>query len=221
MLRKTKTGEFIIYAFLLFKQPYVPHIYVYIYQTCHRQRYTHYFIDMREATRFLSENNVSGDIDQIHHHSMRPLLSLFRRYFLASPGTNAVCTTTLVTRDIDTRVGGGSTTGRRVNVPRCVAREGGEGVESLIDPLLREYFFPPFLFLFSFIFSLFFSYHTHAATSSAPTFCPSSPLFGLCASVSFFFFPFSFSLPTVSRIFEAERERGMKNNACDLKCLTR
>lgn len=31
MLRKTKTGEFIIYAFLLFKQPYVPHIYIYIY----------------------------------------------------------------------------------------------------------------------------------------------------------------------------------------------
>lgn len=59
---------------------------------------------MREATRFLSENNVSDDIDQIHHHSMHPLLSPFRRYFLASPGTNAVCTTTLVTRDIDTRV---------------------------------------------------------------------------------------------------------------------
>lgn len=59
---------------------------------------------MREATRFLSENNVSGDIDQIHHHSMHPLLSPFRRYFLASPGTNAVCITTLVTRDIDTRV---------------------------------------------------------------------------------------------------------------------
>lgn len=143
---------------------------------------------MREATRFLSENNVSGDIDQIHHHSMRPLLSLFRRYFLASPGTNAVCTTTLVTRDIDTRVGGGSTTGRRVNVPRCVAR-GGRGVESLIDPLLREYFFSPFSFPFFFYFlSLFFLPYARRYFIRAYLLSFVSSLWSL--RFSFFFFSF-------------------------------
>lgn len=176
---------------------------------------------MREATRFLSENNVSGDIDQIHHHSMRPLLSLFRRYFLASPGTNAVCTTTLVTRDIDTRVGGGSTTGRRVNVPRCVAREGGRGWNRWSTLSCANIFFPLF-FSFFLLFSLSFF-----PTIRTPLLHPRLPfvlrLLSLVSALQFlfFFFPFSFSLPTVSRIFEAERERGMKNNACDLKCLTR
>lgn len=197
MLRKTKTGEFIIYAFLLFKQPYVPHvyIYIYIYQTCHRQRYTHYFIDMREATRFLSENNVSGDIDQIHHHSMRPLLSLFRRYFLASPGTNAVCTTTLVTRDIDTRVGGGSTTGRRVNVPRCVAR-GGRGGGIADRPSLARIFFFPLFFSFFLLFSLSFF-----PTIRTPLLHPRLPfvlrLLSLVSALQFLFFflfPFLFLL---------------------------
>lgn len=197
MLRKTKTGEFIIYAFLLFKQPYVPHIYIYIYQTCHRQRYTHYFIDMREATRFLSENNVSGDIDQIHHHSMRPLLSLFRRYFLASPGTNAVCTTTLVTRDIDTRVGGGSTTGRRVNVPRCVARRGrGGGIAD--RPSLARIFFSPFSFPFFFYFlSLFFLPYARRYFIRAYLLSFVSSLWSLRFSFFFFFFflfPFLFLL---------------------------
>lgn len=167
-------------------------IYIYIYQTCHRQRYTHYFIDMREATRFLSENNVSGDIDQIHHHSMRPLLSLFRRYFLASPGTNAVCTTTLVTRDIDTRVGGGSTTGRRVNVPRCVAR-GGEGDGIADRPSLARIFFSPFSFPFFFYFlSLFFLPYARRYFIRAYLLSFVSSLWSLRFSFSFFFSLFLF-----------------------------
>lgn len=171
------------------------YIYIYIYQTCHRQRYTHYFIDMREATRFLSENNVSGDIDQIHHHSMRPLLSLFRRYFLASPGTNAVCTTTLVTRDIDTRVGGGSTTGRRVNVPRCVAREGGRGWNRWSTLSCANIFFPLF-FSFFLLFSLSFF-----PTIRTPLLHPRLPfvlrLLSLVSALQFLFFflfPFLFLL---------------------------
>lgn len=73
------------------------------------------FIDIRaKRTRFLSENNVSG-----RYRSDPPLLSLFRRYFLASPRTNAVCTTTLVTRDIDTRVVARPGRGGKRS-PRCV-----------------------------------------------------------------------------------------------------
>lgn len=150
---------------------------------------------MREATRFLSENNVSGDIDQIHHHSMRPLLSLFRRYFLASPGTNAVCTTTLVTRDIDTRVGGGSTTGRRVNVPRCVAREGGRGWNRWSTLSCANIFFPLF-FSFFLLFSLSFF-----PTIRTPLLHPRLPfvlrLLSLVSALQFLFFflfPFLFLL---------------------------
>lgn len=73
--------------------------------------------------------------------------SLFRRYFLASPRTNAVCTTTLVI--LVTRGGGSTTEGKRS--PRC----GGVADRPLS---CANIFFFPFLFL------LF--YHTHASTSS-------------------------------------------------------
>lgn len=124
---------------------------------CHGQRYKALFHRYaRYATLFLIRKQCirwyrSGPPLSIH--------SLFRRYFLASPRTNAVCTTTLVILVTSTRGGGSTTEGKRS--PRC----GGIADRPLS---CANIFFFPFLFL------LF--YHTHASTSSAPTFCPSSPL---------------------------------------------
>lgn len=159
------------------------------------------FIDIRaKRTRFLSENNVSG-----RYRSDPPLLSLFRRYFLASPRTNAVCTTTLVTRDIDTRVVARPGRGGKRS-PRCVWG-GREGVESPIDPLSREYFFLSFPFLS-------FSIVRTPLPHSAPTFCPSSPLgFDFFLSPPFFFLLFVlFLVYFYVRVFVAKRETGVRNN---------
>lgn len=98
------------------------------------------FIDIRaKRTRFLSENNVSG-----RYRSDPPLLSLFRRYFLASPRTNAVCTTTLVTRDIDTRVVARPGRGGKRS-PRCVWG-GGRGWNRWSTLSRANIFFFPFPF---------------------------------------------------------------------------
>lgn len=114
---------------------------------CHGQRYKALFHRYaRYATLFLIRKQCirwyrSGPPLSIH--------SLFRRYFLASPRTNAVCTTTLVTLVTSTRGGGSTTEGKRS--PRC----GGVADRPLS---CANIFFFPFLFL------LF--YHTHASTSS-------------------------------------------------------
>lgn len=69
--------------------------------------------DGDQRAGFLSENNVSAGIDpRARKPTLRSAASpsrAFRRYFLASPGTNATRrTTTLVTGDIDTAEGGSS-----------------------------------------------------------------------------------------------------------------
>lgn len=155
------------------------------------------FIDIRaKRTRFLSENNVSG-----RYRSDPPLLSLFRRYFLASPRTNAVCTTTLVTRDIDTRVVARPGRGGKRS-PRCVW--GGEGGGGIADrPSLARIFFS-FLSL-----SLLF-HRTHAATSSLRAYLLSF----VSSRLRFFPLPPFFFSPirTVSGILLRSCIRGQKRN---------
>lgn len=162
------------------------------------------FIDIRaKRTRFLSENNVSG-----RYRSDPPLLSLFRRYFLASPRTNAVCTTTLVTRDIDTRVVARPGRGGKRS-PRCVWG-GGRGWNR------RSTLSRANIFFFPFPFSPFPSYARRYLTPRLPFVLrllsasifsspPSPPPF---FSLLFVLFLVYFYI----RVFVAKRETGVRNN---------
>lgn len=207
---RQKTGEFIIYAFLLFKQPYVP-------------RYIKRVID--KGTRTIS--SIFAKLLVSYPKTMYQVISIRST---TTPCTHPFPSSVVIFQHppvlmqsaprhsllvTSTR---GWQHGRRVNVPRCVAR----GMESLIDPLLREYFFFflffPFFLYFPFLFFFFLPYaRRYFIRAYLLSFV--SSLWSLRFN---FFFSFSFSLRTVSRIFrifEAERKRGMKNN--DLKCLTR
>lgn len=116
---------------------------------------------------------------------MHPPLSLFRRYFLASPGTNAVCTTTLVTRDIDTRVVA------RAEGKRSTLCRQGDGIADR-PSLARIFFFLPFLSLFSLFSFSFFLF----STIRTPLLHPRLPfvlrLLSLVSALQFFFFLFLF-----------------------------
>lgn len=145
--RKTKTGGgFIIYAFLLFKQP---HILQYIKRVIDSGARTISSI-CSKLSCFLSENNVSGDIDRVHPfvhlHSISPpvVSSLFFSIPLPVLMQSAPRHSLPVT-----------STRERTQGKRSTARR--QGVKTLIDHLFRT-FSPSLLF--------FFFYCTHAAASS-------------------------------------------------------
>lgn len=136
--RKTKTGGgFIIYAFLLFKQP---HILQYIKRVIDSGARTISSI-CSKLSCFLSENNVSGDIDRVHPfvhlHSISPpvVSSLFFSIPLPVLMQSAPRHSLPVT-----------STRKRTQGKRSTARR--QGVKTLIDHLFRT--FSPSLFFFFF-----------------------------------------------------------------------
>lgn len=136
--RKTKTGGgFIIYAFLLFKQP---HILQYIKRVIDSGARTISSI-CSKLSCFLSENNVSGDIDRVHPfvhlHSISPpvVSSLFFSIPLPVLMQSAPRHSLPVT-----------STRERTQGKRSTARR--QGVKTLIDHLFRT--FSPSLFFFFF-----------------------------------------------------------------------
>lgn len=135
--RKTKTGGgFIIYAFLLFKQP---HILQYIKRVIDSGARTISSI-CSKLSCFLSENNVSGDIDRVHPfvhlHSISPpvVSSLFFSIPLPVLMQSAPRHSLPVT-----------STRERTQGKRSTARR--QGVKTLIDHLFRT-FSPSLLFFF-------------------------------------------------------------------------
>lgn len=179
---KTKTGEFIIYAFLLFKQPYVPR---YIKRVIDRGTRT---ISSICAKLLVSYPKTMYQVISIRStttpctHSSPPSVVIFQHppVLMQSAPRHSLLVTSTRGWQHDRAEGKRST----------LCRQGG-GIAD--RPSLARIFFSSFSFPFFFYFLFLFFYHTHAATSSTPTFCPSSPLFGLCASI-FFLFLFLFVL---------------------------
>lgn len=137
--RKTKTvGGFIIYAFLLFKQP---HILQYIKRVIDSGARTISSI-CSKLSCFLSENNVSGDIDRVHpfvhlHSSSAPSISppVVSSLFFSIPLPVLMQSAPRHSLPV-------TSTRERTQGKRSTARR--QGVKTLIDHLFRTFSPSPF-----------------------------------------------------------------------------